>query len=362
MRHWSVPTLLAAVVVGLLIVLLRGEATAQEGELSGSLPFQGGFSLNVWSGGSADDLLATAEANGCRTRSFFANRPGGGLVGYFPTPIAIVNRDFLEVYPGGVLPPQTPVIVVCNPGGTPPPIATPTPTPTATPTETPAANQPPTIADLAFSSNSLTGTLTASVTDEDGEVTSVTIEWGDGNESTVTGDFANISTTHRYGDKGSYTVRLTAVDDRAGSAAESREVSVTKVVRVLVDDFLFTSTNFCDNFDSTNEFSGSVTLSGTISTLINFSINTPPASDLPLGSLTFSQDLSVTASGGGAFSVSGRLIELDGFLEGADDDLGSFSRSFNADVPFGFLKTFSQTLTGDGCSAIIEYRVRMNIQ
>ncbi len=329
---------------------------AQEGELSGSLPFQGGFSLNVWSGGSADDLLATAEANGCRTRSFFANRPGGGLVGYFPTPIAIVNRDFLEVYPGGVLPPQTPVIVVCNPGGTPPPTATPTPT------ATPGANQPPTIADLAFSSTSLTGTLTASVTDEDGEVTSVTIEWGDGDESTVTGDFANISTTHRYGDKGSYTVRLTAVDDRAGSAAESREVSVTKVVRVRVDDFLFTSTNSCDNFSSDNEFSGSVTLSGATSTLINFSITTVPAFGLPLGSLTFSQDLSVTASGGGDFSVSGRLVELDAGLEGADDNLGSFSRSFNVDTQFRGSAFYSQTLSGDGCSAIIEYRVRMNIQ
>ena len=99
--------------------------------------------------GSAD-LLTIAEANGCRARSFFANRPGGGLVGYFPTQLSLPNRSFLDVYPGGVLP-QVPVVVVCGPGGTPRPIATPTPTPT--PIAPPAPNQPPVVTG-GVSSNS----------------------------------------------------------------------------------------------------------------------------------------------------------------------------------------------------------------
>ena len=42
---------------------------------------------------------------------------GGGLVGYFPTPIGIVNQEFLVAYPGGVLGVGSPVIVVCAAGG-----------------------------------------------------------------------------------------------------------------------------------------------------------------------------------------------------------------------------------------------------
>ena len=34
----------------------------------------------------------------------FANKPGGGFVGYFPTALAAPNKSFLELYPGGVLP------------------------------------------------------------------------------------------------------------------------------------------------------------------------------------------------------------------------------------------------------------------
>ena len=237
--------------------------------------------------------------------------------------------------------------------------ATPTETPTPTPTETPAPNQAPTIAGLAFSSESLLGTLTASVTDDDGEVATVDIDWGDGRSSHRTGDFANIFATHRYGDPGEYTVRLVAVDDRAGSVAESRDV---RVVRVRVDQFLLSSVNVCDNFSSGNEFSGSVTATLATSTLINFSVNTLPVTNLPLSNLTFSEDVLVTTPGGGGFSVSGRLIEIDGGLEGGDDNLGSFSRSFSADIAASSAQSFSQNLNGDGCSAIIRYTVSMDVR
>ena len=107
------------VFVALLAALLfAASAQAQEGELSGELATDGGFSLAVWGGGDAESLLAAASDRGCAARSVWANRPGGGLVGYVPTPIAIVNREFLDTFAGGVLAPNTPVIVVCGAGGT----------------------------------------------------------------------------------------------------------------------------------------------------------------------------------------------------------------------------------------------------
>ena len=300
-------------------------------------------------------------ANGCRARSFFANRPGGGLEGYFPTQLSLPIRSFLDVYPGGVLP-QVPVVVVCGPGGTPRPIATPTSTPT--PTATPAANQAPTISDFDVSVDYLLVTVTATVTDEDGEVTTVHVAWGD-NRSTLVGAgplLANPSLPHSYPDEGSYNVRLTATDDDGAETVEERVVNVVaKVVQVRVDGSTLSSTNNCDNFSSDNEFSGSVTLSGATSELMNFSITTVQAANRAL-SPTFSQDLSVPSLGSGTFTVSASLIEIDSGFEGANDNLGSFSRSLNADVSSSFDQEYSQNLNGDGCSAIIKYRVRMDIQ
>ena len=111
-------------VAALLVLLLRAPATAvaQEGALAGELATGGGFSLAVWGGGHADDLLDAATARGCGARSFWATRAGGGLVGYFPTPIALVNRNFGDAFPGATLPAGTPVIVVCGAGGTAAPV------------------------------------------------------------------------------------------------------------------------------------------------------------------------------------------------------------------------------------------------
>ena len=113
----AVAASLLALVAALALSAPPGRAAAQEGGLTGALATGGGFSLVVWGGGHADEVLSAAHSAGCEVRSFWANRPGGGLVGYFPTPIAIVNQDFLVAYPDGVLGAGNPVIVVCAAGG-----------------------------------------------------------------------------------------------------------------------------------------------------------------------------------------------------------------------------------------------------
>jgi hypothetical protein len=81
--------------------------------LTGSFGSQGGVTLAVWSGGTADQLVDAADDKGCTLQSFWVNREGGGLVGYIPTPIESVNREFFNEFPGGALP-EMPVIVVCR--------------------------------------------------------------------------------------------------------------------------------------------------------------------------------------------------------------------------------------------------------
>ena len=120
-RFAAHPRASATLVVALALaclVLASTRAEAQEGALAGDLATDGGFSLAVWGGGPADDLLDAATARGCGVRSFWATRMGGGLVGYFPTPITLVNREFVTAFPGATLPAGTPVIVVCGAGGT----------------------------------------------------------------------------------------------------------------------------------------------------------------------------------------------------------------------------------------------------
>jgi hypothetical protein len=110
-------------------------ASAQEtATLNGNLAVNGGVALATWSGGLPDDLVNTARAAGCNLLSVWANRPTGGLVGYIPTTVQVVNQPFQQAYPDGILP-AGPVLVVCREGVAPPPTTTPsaTPTPAATP-------------------------------------------------------------------------------------------------------------------------------------------------------------------------------------------------------------------------------------
>jgi uncharacterized protein YkwD len=100
-----------------LILLLPSVVSADPGAISGgSLPEPGGTGLVVWGGGSTSELASVVETS-CAPRSAWANRSGGGLVGFIFGAPSAVNSAFLSHYPGGSLPAETPLVVVCADSG-----------------------------------------------------------------------------------------------------------------------------------------------------------------------------------------------------------------------------------------------------
>ena len=96
-----------------------GSAAADEGEIVGSLPDNGGLGLVLWGGGPAADLAAAARAEGCNVSAIHVNDPAGGsLIRYLPTTVRAPNETFLGAFPDG-LPASTPVLVTCNRPGEP---------------------------------------------------------------------------------------------------------------------------------------------------------------------------------------------------------------------------------------------------
>jgi hypothetical protein len=86
----------------------------------------------------------------------------------------------------------------------------------------------PEIASLNVAEEStvhLRGVLTTSVTDPEDNVTSVVVDWGDGETVTVSSGFGQISRTHDYAEDGAYTVVVSALD--AGGNQVSRESELT---------------------------------------------------------------------------------------------------------------------------------------
>jgi len=72
-----------------------------------------------------------------------------------------------------------------------------------------------------------TVTLTASVTDSDGSIESVIVDWGDGEQDTVTSDFASISLSHSYADFSTYSFSISATDNAAGVTTQTEDLEVT---------------------------------------------------------------------------------------------------------------------------------------
>lgn len=108
---------LVATALVIVIVLSAGGAgghalAAEPGTISGELPANGGIAAVTWGGGSLDELAAAAAQAGCTLRSawvFVGGRPVGAVIG---AP-AFVNTDFLAVYPGGSIPADTILVLVC---------------------------------------------------------------------------------------------------------------------------------------------------------------------------------------------------------------------------------------------------------
>lgn len=82
--------------------------------LAGDLPAAGGFGLVVWSGGAAGGLVADARTRGCDATSVWANNAAGQFVSYIDGAPDLVNAAWGERFPGGELPGDSAVLVVCR--------------------------------------------------------------------------------------------------------------------------------------------------------------------------------------------------------------------------------------------------------
>ena len=128
LRQFSITLVVASVLIVLAGMAGTPVAHAQDDEASadaettdtmdggvvGELPPRSGFSLVTSAGGTVESLLESMAADGCHARSMFANRPGGGLVGYYVLAPEALNADFNAAWPDG-LPAGQPLLVVCVP-------------------------------------------------------------------------------------------------------------------------------------------------------------------------------------------------------------------------------------------------------
>ena len=111
------------------------------GDLSGDVPTEG-FGLVVWvPGGQPAALLAAAGTRGCRLISAWTTRTDGSFVGYIFGAPEFVNEGWRGHYPGGAVPPGSPLVLVCGGGAPAPP--PPPPPPPAPPSDGGGSRFPP---------------------------------------------------------------------------------------------------------------------------------------------------------------------------------------------------------------------------
>ena len=91
--------------------------------LTGTVPPEG-VGLVLWGGGTVQGIATAAVAQGCNPRSVWANRPGGGFIGYIFGAPDFVNAEWFQLFGDGRVPAGTPLVLLC--GGSPPAPAGPT--------------------------------------------------------------------------------------------------------------------------------------------------------------------------------------------------------------------------------------------
>ena len=117
--------------LALLIAALFGFGSAvslasAEGEITGSVPTGGGVGLVQWGGGTPAAVASVVGAKGCALQSLWV-ASGGRLDGYVAGAPDFVNAAFSARFTGGVIPMQTPLVLVCAAGITAPPTSAPKP-------------------------------------------------------------------------------------------------------------------------------------------------------------------------------------------------------------------------------------------
>jgi Zn-dependent metalloprotease len=105
-------------------------------------------------------------------------------------------------------------------------------------------NQPPT-ADFTYVTNDLTVDFTDTSTDSDGTIVSWDWNFGDGNTSTAQ------NPSHTYAAGGTYSVTLTVTDNDGATDSVTKDVTVTAVIEIYVNDITQTITKKGKNYEST---------------------------------------------------------------------------------------------------------------
>ncbi len=90
-------------------------AAAAPGEISGAVPSTGGVGLVLWGGGAPATVGAAASGKGCALQSFWV-AADGAVSGYVQGAPEFVNTSFVSRFAAGVIPAQTPLILVCASG------------------------------------------------------------------------------------------------------------------------------------------------------------------------------------------------------------------------------------------------------
>jgi len=102
----------------------------------------------------------------------------------------------------------------------------------------PEVNQQPEIGGLSVAKAGdvyLRGTVKAGVSDPEGDVTQVVIDWGDQSTVSVTSGFGSISKSHDYKTAGSYTVTVTAMDAAGNQVTGKGTLKLDEVPHACAD-------------------------------------------------------------------------------------------------------------------------------
>jgi len=111
---------LAAVFL-VLTTLLSGTLSSAEaeGEITGDVPATG-VGIVLWGGGLSAAVAPAVAAKGCTLQSFWVSTDGR-LNGYVAGAPGFVNEAFVARFPGGLIPAQTPLVLVCTASAAPAP-------------------------------------------------------------------------------------------------------------------------------------------------------------------------------------------------------------------------------------------------
>ncbi len=215
MRTNSTVFLLAVLVAAVLAFSSTPITTsAAPGDITGTVPPNGGLGLVVWGGGTVDALTTVAISRGCALISVWVATPSGDLTGYVIGAPAIVNGSFNAAFPSG-LPPNVALVILCRAAPTasaPVPALRPTSTPPGLPASIPVpGSQVKYVA--ASGSRWITGAASAGFTAANGIVsapayldcsTSVSPDggWGEGAQVSVVGVGVNACDGWTYLDTG----------------------------------------------------------------------------------------------------------------------------------------------------------------